>query len=514
MRRSLIVFITFVAAGAFAFIILRSNDVAPRKKDRPGPAPSGELSIAYPEEPATLNPYLFEGDTNATRDLVRPLLPTLLTIQPDLTYRPGLAVRVPRAADLSKDPFSITFNLDPKADWSDGTPITAADVRFTWEVIKDTAFPIADRSGYDRLTDVEVLGAHRLRLVFDRPFASWRDLFSAGDFILPKHALTGKDFTNALSDQMPVSGGPYLLESWTKGLEIVYAANSKWWGKAARTKRVHVLFVPDTEIALRLLGNGRLNAIVTTTRLNLEARAGGVSNAKVASRFGSSWWELALNHSAPPIVNPGAREAIARSIDRVGIAEAFIRGDGRKLQHLSPGRTVAGEFSTYTKDTAGAKRVAGKPGKLILIAPAENSLAGILTRSIQKGLRDTGFEVEIRAPQGTDLYATWRREGRFDIALWERRGTGSMSLRGAYGSVFGAPKGVNYSHLKSPEVDAALDAADATLTIDPLMKQLGRAIPALPIFESKMYWISRGLSGATPNASIDGPFWNLGEVSG
>lgn len=509
MRRSLIVFTATIAAGAFAFVILRSNEVAPRKKAGPGPSASGELSIAYPEEPATLNPYLFEGDTNATRDLVRPLLPTLLTIQPDLTYGPGLAVRVP---DIRKDPFSVTFNLNPKAAWSDGTPITAADVRFTWEVIKDAALPIADRSGYDRLTDVEVLGAHRLRLVFDRPFASWRDLFSAGDFILPKHALTGKDFTNALADQLPVSGGPYLLETWTKGLEIVYAANPKWWGKPVKTKKVHVLFVSDTEIALRLLGNGRLNAIVTTTRLNLEARARGVSNAKVASRFGSSWWELALNHSSSPVANPGVREAIARSIDRAGIAEAFIRDDGRGLQHLAPGRKVSDEFSTYAKDTAGAKQLVPKPGKLILATAAENPLAGILTRSVQKGLRDTGFEVEIRAPLGTDLYATWRRDGRFDIALWERRGTGSMSLRGAHGSVFAAPKGVNYTRLTSSEVDAALDAAEATLAIDPLMKQLGRAIPALPIFESKMYWISRGLSEAAPNASIDGPFWNLGDL--
>jgi len=511
VRRSLIVLVALTAAGAIAFLLLRSPEGTPKDKSSPAAPVSGELSIAYPEEPATLNPYLFEGDTNATRDLVRPILPTLLTIQPDLSYRPGLALRVPAGADIGKDPFSVTFNLNPKAVWSDGTPMTAADVRFTWEVIKDANLPIADRSGYDRLTEVKELGPHKLKLIFDRPFASWRDLFSAGDFILPRHALAGKDFAKILSEQLPVSGGPYLLEEWTKGLEIVYAANPKWWGTPVRTKKIHVVFVADTEIALRLLGNGRLGAIATTTRINLDARTRGVSGTKITSRFGSSWWELGLNHSAPALAKPEVREAIARSIDRAGIAEAFIRESGRELQHLAPGRKTKGEFSIYTKDTTKAKQLVAKPGNLILVAPGEHSLAGVLTRSIQKGLRDTGFEVEIRAPPGTDFYATWRRDGRFDIALWERRGTASMSLRGTYGSPFAAPKGANYSRLTSPEVDAGLDA-EATLAIDPLMRQLSAAIPALPIFESKMYWISRGISGGMPNASIDGPFWNLGDL--
>ncbi|MGH2688897.1 MAG: ABC transporter substrate-binding protein, partial [Actinomycetota bacterium] len=147
--------VTILAAVAFG--VLRSRE--PVQEPLLGP-PRGEIAVAYPHMPLSLNPYTFEGDTTATRDLVRPVLPTLLEIGPDLDYRPSLAVRVPKGDDISTTPFSVTFHLDPRAVWSDGVPVTADDVRFTWQWILDPAAPIADRSAYRTIEDVVVVDPH------------------------------------------------------------------------------------------------------------------------------------------------------------------------------------------------------------------------------------------------------------------------------------------------------------------------------------------------------------------
>jgi len=529
-RRLLAVGVVGAMAISFAFLALRSVT-----RERPAPAePKGEVIVAYPDEPASLNPYTYEGDTNATRDLLRPLLPTLLTIGPDLRYLPGVATRVPSGKDITAQPFSVTFHIDAKARWSDGIAITAEDVKFTWETIKDPNQPIADPSAYERISDVVVVDPRTVRLTFDQPYPAWRDLFSAGDFILPKHALAGKDLAAELDDGPPVSGGPFLLEEWTPGLQFVYLANPQWWGNGPGLQRLRVFFVPDVETSLRLLETGRVQVVAASTNVNFRRRLERIPGIIAASRFGSSWWELAFNHQRPGASDLSWREAVARGFNRAGIVEALVRDEGRSLEHLAPGREIANAFSGFSWDpqearesleragfTAGADgkfRKAGV-GSIGISAPTDHEMASLIERAIQVGLADSGIEVEFRNPRANDHYTVWRREGRFDLALWERRGTPSISLSASYHSGRHPPNGLNYTRLMSPEVDAALEAADRGASsrraqLDEVMRQLAVTLPALPLFEAKSYiGYPANVSGPAPNSSVEGPFWNIHDWS-
>lgn len=491
----------------------------------PGP-PEGEIAIAYPEEPATLNPYSFEGDTGATRDLLRPVLPTLLALGPDLEYRPSLAVRVPSGRDITFDPFTVSFRLDDAAVWSDGVPVTAEDIRFTWEVVR--ASP--NQKGYDRIRDVEVIEPTTARLIFDSPYPAWRDLFSAGDFLLPKHALEGKDLGAELARGVPVGSGPFSIVQWTPGLEIVYEPNSNWWGSGPRIARVRVLFVPGILTALQLLEARRVDAVVATSQINLTRRFERLEDVEVASRFGSAWWELAFNHQKPHASDRLWRRAVATGFDRAGIVEALIREEGRELQHLSPGRDLAGSFAAFTFDREASRsalrqagysqRAAGsftkqgteRPG---ISVAAENEIATLVQRSIQAGLRETGIEVEVRNPRFETFWSEWRRDGRFDLALWERRSTPYAPYLPFYHSARLPPSGINYYRLASSAVDEAMTSAEyaeefAKGPLDTVMAGLAEDLPALPLFEAKAYVGYRsGIEGPDPNATVEGPFWNL-----
>jgi peptide/nickel transport system substrate-binding protein len=482
---------------------------------RPSPSanPSGEAVVSYPREPASLDPYSADGATPATSDLLRPVLPTLLGIDSSLHYTPSLATRVPSGKDVGDNPFSVTYHLDPRARWSDAAPITSGDVRFTWQVLHspDTAFPRA--SYYRNLTDVVAVDAQTVKLVFDKKYAPWRDLFSAGDFILPSHLLAGNDPHDALKDLPPVSGGPYRIESWTRGLEIVYAPNPGWWGSRSHLARVRVEFVPDITTAIDLLAMGKTQALVTTTQLNLAKRLEKAKGANISARFGADWWELAFNTRRAGVSDLAFRQAVAYGIERAGAAEAlFQRGsggvaaprgtdserrglrsprdnqpDGRLLDDLAPGHKAAESFSGYRRDLGRAISLLDSAGwakggdgnrhkkgvdGIGISAPENDEMGNLLEHVVIAGMRDAGVRIEATNPGDQTFYGSWMRDARFDLAVRERRAAPGY-----------APEG---------------------------MDQAVHDLPVLPLAEVEMFVATAaGLKGADANASADGPFWNL-----
>ena len=502
--------------GAAALLLFRAQGPGDGEGVGERLIPEGTITVAYPEEPLSLNPYTFEGDSNATRDLLRPVMPTLLLIDHEMNYRPGLAVRVPTDEDIDLDPFTVTFRLRSDARWSDGAPITSADVRFTWETIRNPAWPIARRYPYDRITDVREVGSSTVELVFDSPYPAWRDVFSAGDFILPKQALEGKDFAAELRDGIPVGAGPYLLEAWEKGLQVVYTPNPNWWGETPAIERVRIVFVPSFETAQNLLERQEVDALVTTSRISTKRRIEQDPGSLSKSSLGSSWWELVPNAASPKLNEIDRRRSVFHAIDRAGIAEAVIRSDGRGLQHLRPGSEQQDVFDRYERDPEVSRQARGSRdlGTLALTTPARNEMALAVQRSIQVGLRDAALPSEITNPEADRFYGDWLRAGTWDLAVVEKRGTPSSMLRRFHSSQ-AAPNGVNYSRLAAGNVDQAVDASERTRALDPalldaVMVALADEAAVLPIFEARMYaGFRRGIEGIDPNATIDGPFWNL-----
>lgn len=488
------------------------------------PKPSGEAVVSYPEEPVSLNPYVAEGDTIASRDTLRMLLPTLLTIDPQMKYQRGLAIRVPRGKDISRDRKSILYHLDKDAKWSDGQPITAEDVRFTWEAIKDSRLPVT-RASYRLLKDVQVVSPTSVRLIFESHVPRWREMLSAGDFILPKHSLEGKDLAKELAEGPPVSGGPFLIESWTKGLEIVLAANPRWWREGPSLARMKLQFVPDTEIALGLIEKGRTDVLVSSSQRGLQGRIERVDGVEASSRFGATWWELVFNCSRSPMSDVRFRQAVAAGIDRAGIVEALVREEGRTLEHLLPGQKSPPSFARHVRDPASLRerlKSAGfregqdgrysKGGAPIGISTSStHSLARFVLLAIRQNVREAGLQLELRSSVPEVLYGRWQSAGEFDIALVERRGSPGMSLSGSYRSDRHPNAGRNYSRISSPELDGLLDGAE--LDIDatgPSMEKLAELVPTLPIFETKLLIAHRDrIRGMDPNATVDGPFWNI-----
>ena len=148
---------------------------------------------------------------------------------------------------FSADGLTLTFKLRD-ATWSDGTPLTAGDVRFTWTAQTSPEVGWTGASFKERIKDVEVVDPHTVAFRFDRAYPEMlADAIEGG--ILPEHVFGRVPFagwrTNDWS-QVRIGSGPFLLESWRPGEEIVLVRNPRYVNSdRPLLDKVVVRIVPD-----------------------------------------------------------------------------------------------------------------------------------------------------------------------------------------------------------------------------------------------------------------------------
>ena len=173
------------------------------------PAPD-TVVFATEFEPDVLNAHLPAGNLPATLWVTAPVLQGALRVTPTFSYEPVLVEH----ADAGGDPFQVTYRIREAAQWSDGTPVSAADFVFTWETYIDPANQVTARDGYDRIVGAEIVDQRTVTFAFDEPFAPWRTLFAQ---VLPEHELAGADFNQVWLEELTVANGPFAFERWEPG---------------------------------------------------------------------------------------------------------------------------------------------------------------------------------------------------------------------------------------------------------------------------------------------------------
>jgi ABC-type oligopeptide transport system substrate-binding subunit len=137
-----------------------------------------------------------------------------------------------KSFELADDKKSLVITLRPEARFSDGEPVTADDVVFSYDVLSDPGYPPGATAKWRDISKVEKLDKHRVKLHFKK----WRRdlLISTLSYwqIYPKH-IYGKPGVNLAKDFLlknPIGSGPYMVESVTMGQEITMVRNPDYWG--------------------------------------------------------------------------------------------------------------------------------------------------------------------------------------------------------------------------------------------------------------------------------------------
>jgi microcin C transport system substrate-binding protein len=142
------------------------------------------------------------------------------------------------AEKIERDPADkswITFHLNPKARFSDGKPVTAADVVFSFDIIRKDGDP-QYRAYYGDVAKVEALDSQRVKFTFRNGNNPELQMIVGQLQILPKHYWAKRNF-NSTNLDIPVGSGPYVIDRVDSGRSISYSRNADYWGAALPVNR-------------------------------------------------------------------------------------------------------------------------------------------------------------------------------------------------------------------------------------------------------------------------------------
>ncbi|HXC29495.1 MAG TPA: extracellular solute-binding protein [Stellaceae bacterium] len=172
----------------------------------------------------TLNPFVVKGVPAAGIGMI---FDTLMTRSDDeaATDYPLIA----ESADLADDRASVVYNLNPKAKFNDGTPVTPEDVVWSFETLRDKGAPLY-RFYYGDVTKVEIQGDHAVKFTFKNGQNRELPAILSELPVLPKAYWANRDFEKTTLDA-PLGSGPYKIASVDPGKSITYQRAADYWAK-------------------------------------------------------------------------------------------------------------------------------------------------------------------------------------------------------------------------------------------------------------------------------------------
>ena len=268
----------------------------------------GELVIGTINEPSNLNPiYPPIGKSIGVENL---LFLSLHGKNAEGKIVPQLAT----SWEYSEDFKSITYYLRKDVTWTDGKPVTAEDVKFTFDLIKnpDVASPIAASVRF--IDSAKVVNTYAIRFYFKKAYAD--ELLDSGITPLPKHILDGvKDIQRAAFNTSPVGNGPYKLQKWDIGKSITLVANDNYYkGKPPLDKIIFWFAHSEDELATQLL-EGNIDIVEDVSPAVYE-KIKNNKDINIIIKPGHSYTYIGWNLENPLFKDKNMRLALTYAINR------------------------------------------------------------------------------------------------------------------------------------------------------------------------------------------------------
>jgi peptide/nickel transport system substrate-binding protein len=297
------------------------------------PAAQQTLRVASATGFSTFNPFLayFQGDL----DIVGDIYPSLTRPGPDGTPLPYLATKW----TVSKDQLTWTFTIRKNLRWSDGTPITAADVAWTYNLVLTNAeAATANGELLANYRSVTAPDASTLIVITKRPQA---DLLDTSIPVVPEHIWQHLSVTTMNTTAPIVGYGPWTLTGYVPGQYATLTANRDFYLGAPKFGALIDQYYSSEDAAVAALRSGQLDAIGgTLTATQYQALSGDAGRIGRYPTAPAGWTAVEINPGArtqsgtplgdgnPALSDPRVREAIALAIDRPMLAGRVLDGLG------------------------------------------------------------------------------------------------------------------------------------------------------------------------------------------
>lgn len=306
----------------------------------------GELSLRVNDFPKSFN--YFVNNASDASEVFAAVYDTLLEMDPTtLEFQPLLA----KSWTISKDKKEFTFILDPSAKWADGKPVTAEDVKFTYDVIMDTNnMTIVQRMGYSRFYPPVILDSHSIK--FTAKMVHFNNFVNlAGFTVLPKHLFEGKDFNKSFNMNLPAGSGPYILSEVREGRYYTLTRRKDYWADSLPShrgtynfERIKYKVIRDDNVAFEGFKKGDFDIIADDISAKRWATETGsepfqknwIVKHKVYNYYPRGFSGIALNLRKPLFQDIRVRKALFMLLDRKDLIEKIMYNQYEPLSSYWP----------------------------------------------------------------------------------------------------------------------------------------------------------------------------------
>jgi peptide/nickel transport system substrate-binding protein len=491
------------------------------------------------------------------QEVLNQVLPSAFLTPPGL--KPALNKDLLTSAQLSGSggPETIVYKINPKAVWSDGTPISADDFIYNWQAqsgkpaftdVGGKAYDAASTSGYSNVKSVTgSTDGKTVTVVFNQGqnFGDWQALFSD---LIPAHIAKTVGWNTGFDDPAKlVSGGPFVISNYVKDQTITETPNPKWYGaKPALTSEVFRI-LSDAATGPAAIQNGEAQLFYPTSPTKqMVDSIKAIPNVTAQLPAGLEFEHFDFNEANPYLAKLEVRQAIAYGTDRAAIIQRTVGQLSPSVQPLGNRIYVANQpqyvnnGTQYSKvDIAKAKSLlqstgmtlaadgyfhpnfgpqAGQPLTLTISSTTGNQRRADTEQIFQAQMQQIGIKINIQNFKAGTFFGTNLPKGEFDIAEFAWVDTpfasGNLPIYCSYTDT--ANCGENWNHFANAQLDTllkqavgSLNTSQAVTLYNQVDKILWDNMATLPLFQvpQLQVWTNK-VANVQVNTSNVGLTWN------
>ena len=271
---------------------------------------------------------------------------------------------------VSEDGLIYTFDIREEANWSNGTPVTAADYLYAWKrmvdpangsgyaylfsgILKNAEAILAGEKNIDEL-GVEEVGDKTLKVTLEQPVPYFLDLLTIPSYFPQNEAfVTEQKEKYGLDAESTIYNGPFTLADWTaaKGDSWKYIKNDAYWDKdSVKLEEINTQIVKEVGTGINLYESGQLDSIKLSGNFVPQYK-----NNEDFKTTNKAWiYYLELNQEVPELANKNIRKALMLSIDRQTFTENVLQDGSEPIfGHVPKGLAKNPETGKDFREDAG-----------------------------------------------------------------------------------------------------------------------------------------------------------------
>jgi len=501
--------------------------VAPTQPPPTQPA-GGTVIWGYLQEPSRLNPIV--APDVVTKWLIETIFDGLVAINDKMEIIPELAT----TWDISADGKVYTFKLRTDVKWHDGKPLTADDVKFTYDSIIDPKQPnTIAKSDYALVDKIEAVDPATVRITLKSANSSFLSKLAVG--IAPKALLEGQQLDTAAFNRKPVGTGAFMVQEWAAGQKVVLVANPNYFRGKPKIDRLIWQVIPDSNVLTVQLVNGDIDGALIIDPKDL-AKFQNNAKYKVYESIGANTY-IGFNNENPLFTDPRVRQALNYGLDKKAIIDQIVGGQGiwSTSEILAGTWAYNSNVNKYEYDPAKAKSLLdaagwkvgasgvrekeGKPFKFTLLTNAGDKLREGIALFARQQWSDLGVNMDVQFLEANTFINDRVLKSNFEAIFLASSVNVDPDFLSRRWSCAAMQNGNNFLRWCSPDVDKllaqgiALTAqADRKKVYDQVQQIITDASPIVPIYYPKTLWAFKStLKGIVP--SPINIFWNADQWS-